>query len=212
MIRYESEKEFVYPGGVLIPVTVRRTVREGTLVRAFENLIEEIKALSGDVFSEEYISAVAEICQTAGYHIEPQEDSDDLIYERFGGGSYSGAAEAVGEEALALENLTDFDIEEILFAGERAYMLTEGGRILSIAAENPITEIEGAVEIAAVTAPGYRGRGYAAECINALCADIDGRIIYLCSVDNPASARTAEKCGFGKTGRVKYFVAYDSEE
>ena len=215
MIKYISEKEFIFPGGVLIPVTVRRTVREGTIITAFDNIIDGIKELGAEdgdaIFSEDFFGEITAVCESAGYMIEPMEDTHDHIFSRPGGGTYEGEAVRVAEDAYELENLTDLDLDEIFYADEKAFMIVRGGRIVSMAVENPITESPGTVEIAAFTAEGFRGRGFARECINALCADTDSDMIYLCDVENEASAAAARSCGFVQIGQVKYFVAYENQ-
>ena len=114
MIKLVPIEKEIYQGGVLIPVTVRRTVYDGTLVTAFDELTESIRRIeSKDVFSDDYFAVITDICERYGFHIEDQEDAHYFIYERRGGGEYSGRAVRVTREACGLENLTEYDLEEI---------------------------------------------------------------------------------------------------
>ena len=200
--------------GVLLPVTVRRNIDGSVTVSAYADVFNAVKAIpADDVFGDEYRSAVEKICADAGYDIESDiENSDCYVYRRQGGGTYGGSAVPLTEESLKYENmLSEWDMRETLELCDKAYIRVVDGRIVSIAAGNYIKEF-GDAEISAETAEGYRGSGYASDCINALCGALDGRIAYICGIDNLPSVRTAERCGFERVGRVRYFVAFENED
>ncbi|MBQ7499661.1 MAG: GNAT family N-acetyltransferase [Clostridia bacterium] len=211
MIRYIKTEKEDDGFGVLLPVTVRRTVHDGTVIEAYGDIFDAVISVGTyDVFSEEYFAGIEDICRSAGYEIDTEApDSHSFIYERPGGGEYTGAAVPLTEETLEYENLlASWDLRETMELNDRAYVKVVGGRIVSIAVGNFIKEY-GDAEIAVETAEGFRKNGYARECINAVCASLEGRIAYVCGVGNIPSIITAEKCGFERVGTVKYFVAYE---
>lgn len=88
-----------------------------------------------------------------------------------------------------------------------------GGELVGSVSLHRIDREQGDAEIGYWTAPAFRGRGVATGAVIALCrwaflqVPID-RIELRHAVENPASARVAEKAGFTREGRLRQSYRY----
>jgi len=87
------------------------------------------------------------------------------------------------------------------------------GELLGSVSLHSIDRVQGNAEIGYWTAPAARGRGVAPLVVDAVCrwafAALPVDRIELChAVDNPASARVAEKAGFTREGRLRRSYRY----
>jgi RimJ/RimL family protein N-acetyltransferase len=69
------------------------------------------------------------------------------------------------------------------------------------------------VEIGYVLSPSHWGKAYVSEAVAAFAAAVlempaHFRVQAYCDVDNPASARTLEKAGFQREGRLERFIVH----
>ena len=82
------------------------------------------------------------------------------------------------------------------------------GRVVGVALAPTIDRESGEVELGYLTAPGARGRGFAQAMLAALTrwafdeADAQ-RIFLIIDVENPASERVAERCGYVREGVMR---------
>jgi RimJ/RimL family protein N-acetyltransferase len=91
-------------------------------------------------------------------------------------------------------------------------VVEETGEFLGLAMAPEIDHETGTAELGYVVAPGARGRGVASEALRqltewALAEQGMHRLELLISVDNPASKKVAERCGYVREGvlRSAYF-------
>ena len=85
------------------------------------------------------------------------------------------------------------------------------GKAVSVAAVNDVCEEDGRLEIYVETDEEHRNKGYGTSCVSALAellCERGKKVLYVCSSDNAASMRVAEKCGFIKTGERLSAVYY----
>jgi [ribosomal protein S5]-alanine N-acetyltransferase len=93
----------------------------------------------------------------------------------------------------------------------RAFHIVEpGGAVVGIV-KAIITEHR--AQIGYVVHEAFRGRGFATLAVEVLVARLEAdpsisRIWATCALDNPASARVLEKCGFEREGVLKNWVVY----
>ena len=84
------------------------------------------------------------------------------------------------------------------------------GKQVAEAAPNDYSD-DDSVEIHVQCLPEYRGKGYASSCVAKLAeyyTKNGNSVRYLCRVQNKASLRIAEKCGFTLQGKRVSFVYY----
>lgn len=73
--------------------------------------------------------------------------------------------------------------------------------------------VEHRAQVGYVVHEPFRGRGFATRAVEALVGRLEadpriGRIWATCALDNPASTRVLEKCGFQREGVLKFWVVY----
>lgn len=117
---------------------------------------------------------------------------------------------ALESEAVKLNGSEEYtaDFEDIKLGAENGYscygILIDGHVVSAAYAFMPDDMIEDEVEIGVETIPAFRGNGYAAQCVIALCKhlitkDID--VMYSYYEENKASAALCKKCGFTEVAR-----------
>lgn len=193
-------------------LTVRVWPRLASLARKYQ------RTYQGELFSDEAIRFLVEggtpYLNKKGYQIDPMVERREHIL--FGDGKEHPIPEGIevlclrAEIVAKYENLTEYDLSATLAAGVLAYVVIEGGKIVSIAATNePIFDGIYAVEIGVETAPLYQGKGYATACVIALGNHLTKEEIKTeahIEYDNPASLAAFERAGYTKAGRVYYLV------
>lgn len=113
-------------------------------------------------------------------------------------------------EAVKLSGAEEYtaDFDDIKLGAENGYscygILIDGHVVSAAYAFMPDDMIEDEVEIGVETVPAFRGKGYAAQCVIALCKhlvskDID--VMYSYYEENKASAALSKKCGFLEIAR-----------
>ena len=116
------------------------------------------------------------------------------------------------KSADGYENLTEYELEDIDESSDEWYFVTAcDGKIVSVCETNSQDAFVGAKEINVYTAPEYRGKGYAAS--NAAAAaeyykKLGYKVAYTSRIDNEASVKTAEKCGFESIAETFYYICY----
>ena len=110
------------------------------------------------------------------------------------------------------ENLTEYELEDISEDSDECYFVTiTEGKIVSVCETNSREAFIGAKEINVYTSPEFRGNGYAASNAAAMAdhyASLGHNVAYTSRIDNVASIRTAEKCGFDRIAETFYYVCY----
>ncbi len=172
-----------------------------------------------NLFSDEaiaYLMAGASVyLAKKGYTVDPVvERREHILYSDGKERAIPKGIEAVplSEEIIAEnENLTEYDLPTTLAAGVVAYVVIDGGKIVSIASTNEPME-EGEVtemEIGVETHPDHQGKGYGTACVTALTNRLLERKIHTkvhIEYDNTSSLRLFEKAGYTHAGRVMYIV------
>lgn len=109
------------------------------------------------------------------------------------------------------ENLTDFDLEELLEAGLPAAVTVVDGQLCSIATVNEHSENQRLLEATVYTAPQKRGKGYGSSNVAMLADRLlmqKKGVVYCCSCRNQPSIRLAKELGFASESRFYAVDAY----
>lgn len=103
------------------------------------------------------------------------------------------------------KNLTTAPVRDLLELGHLVCAVLEESNIVCVAYTN-IPPSASLVEVGVETAPSYRRRGYAKDCVSALIGELaknDIKPIYYTSASNSASIKLAKSIGF-TTEAVEY--------
>ena len=126
--------------------------------------------------------------------------------------------EAIQESTVMIKsskgyvNLTEYELEDIDMDSEECYFVTIiDGKIVSVCETNSGDAFIGAKEINVYTSPEYRGKGYAASNAASMAdyyKSLGYNVAYTSRMDNIASLKTAEKCGFERVAETFYYICY----
>lgn len=201
---------------VIFPFTMTERGGEYTF-RSFDFLKEKIRPIIekyDDPFCaecrEEIDKAIFPDIDALGY--EKQDVCDEWYY--IYGSDHSVKASEIEIEMLTSESkIGDIEFEETDLAEALEYSqlctaVRKDEKIVSVCVEN-FLDNEREVEVSVETLPEYRGKGYASACLaymtNLLVEDAR-EVLYMCSCNNKASIRTAERAGLDILGKNYYYV------
>lgn len=230
MLRIEDKEleNMVLSGNsvIAVPVDIYCSAEgecEITVYSCIENIIEEFaKQYEGNLFSADAINRLDELLYATvkefGY-----VHSDESIHHTYE--FYIDNAEKLNKYAEksnvriidANTDLNGIDTGLIndFYINDKAAVIIEDNKIVSVACENDISFDDDSIEVFVETDEEYRNKGYgcAAVCAFAeyyLKSGITVR--YKCSVDNKASIALAAKCGFERGGERYSYVCYAIDE
>ncbi len=104
------------------------------------------------------------------------------------------------------KNLTSAPVRDMIELGHTVCAILDGASIVCVAYTNLPPEAK-SVEIGVETAPAYRRRGFAKDCMSALIRELaknEIKPVYYCSQSNKPSLRLARSLGF-----VEEAIEYD---
>jgi len=113
------------------------------------------------------------------------------------------------------ENLTTFDLEELLKREIEAFVVIADGKVAAIATVNERFEEGSMPEVTVETAPAYRRRGYALSAVAALCDFLLSQgcsVAYCCRNTHTSSNHVASRIGFTRVGRFYAVAAYRKQK
>jgi RimJ/RimL family protein N-acetyltransferase len=104
--------------------------------------------------------------------------------------------------------LARYETARSLGSGEGFAALDDDGRFVGLALAPAIDREGGEIELGYIVAAAFRGRGYGTAILRALTTwafEHAGaqRIVLIIDVDNPASERVAERCGYTREGVMR---------
>lgn len=117
-------------------------------------------------------------------------------------------------EHLSLENLTTFDLCELLDKELCSYICIEDNKVVAIATVNDNVNETRVLEATVECAPRYRRRGYALAALVSLTKFIlsmGKSVSYVSSKYNRASIKLAKKANFRQTGRFYAYTVFKDE-
>ncbi len=207
----------------LVPIEI--TERDGELeIITFEKTkgiaIELEKRYSSAPFSDEAVSFIHESLKDEvkawGYAVDDINEGHIItfVYNQLKESLILPNTKMI-KSSKGYKNLTDYELEDLPSDGDECYFVTiEEEKIVSVCEMNTEGAFIGATEINTYTAPEYRGRGYSASNVSAMCKYLMERgkkIAYTAHRDNLASLSIAKRCGFEKIAQTYYYICYNDE-
>lgn len=187
-----SQKE--YDENICEPCTIVLN-EDGLCARVYDEIYEKIKDIceKEDVFSDESIEKLYNICNSyakeKGFVISKHTDIIDCYEIKSVLGKSEKAKKLSGNERDALFS----DIAYLVTKGP-LYGIAEKGEVVSLCGGI----IKDAVaELYVETAPCYRGRGYATDCLYGVSKELleNYKVMYQCKRTNKASCNVVKKAG-----------------
>lgn len=208
---------------VLIPIEVTR--RDGKLeITTFKKTLGIArnfeKLFSDTPFSEEAIafldSNLRDTVSSWGYFTDDINEGHILSYI-----SVQYKPELIKPSTVMLKSvngyksLIEYELDEIPNDSEECYFATvTDGKIVSVCEMNTDGVFIGASEINVYTSPEYRGYGYGASNVAAMCRYLKSkgrRVAYTVNYENAPSIALAKKCGFEKIAHTYYYICYKKD-
>lgn len=207
----------------LVPLEITRRDNEVEIV-TFERTLELAKILERDFISHpfekesvEFIHANLEpIVNSWGYFVDDISEGHILTYVL---GDLKKSLilpnTFMVKSSDGYKNLTDYELEKIPSDSDECYFVTvDDGKIVSVCEMNTEGVFIGATEINVYTNPSYRGMGYGASNVSAMCEYLTSkghRVAYTTKKDNVASSALAKKCGFKQIAETYYYICYRND-